>query len=156
MLFLGGVSPDPVEGRKKAVELLESGEALKKFKEMVKIQGGDVKAIDDTSLLPRAAHKIPVKAERAGFVHELNALEVGLVCVALGAGRETVDSDIDPAVGVVLEKKIGDSVEMGSTLAVIHSNTPGVEKIVDRLRKAYTIKEEEARAPTLIHETITT
>ena len=156
MLFLGGVSPDPVEGRKKAVELLESGAGLKKFKEMVEIQGGDVKAIDDTSLLPRAAHKIPVKAEKAGFVHELNALEVGLVCVALGAGRETVDSDIDLAVGVVLEKKIGDSVEEGSTLAVIHANEPDVRNLVDRLRGAYTIKEQKATAPPLIYRVITT
>ena len=156
MLFLGGAAPGPEEGTKKATELLDSGAALAKFKEMVAVQGGETAAIDDPSLLPQAEYRIPVTADRAGYVHALNALEVGLVCVGLGAGRETVDSAIDLAVGVVLEKKIGDRVEEGEALAVLHSNTKDVGNLVERLRGAYSIEEETAEAPTLIHEIIAT
>jgi len=122
MLVLGRVAGDLEEGEKRARAAAADGSGLERFRRMVEAQGGDPRCVDDPTVLPQAAHKIPVPAPRAGAVREIDALSVGTSAMKIGAGRATKESVIDPAVGVVLQKKTGDRVEAGETLAVVHAN----------------------------------
>lgn len=100
---------------------IADGSALKKLAEFVAAQGGDARAVYDPSLLPRAAYTTELPAPETAYVSAIRADAVGRACIALGGGRETKDSVIDLAVGVVLHKKVGDYVEQGESLLTIHA-----------------------------------
>ncbi|REJ38118.1 MAG: pyrimidine-nucleoside phosphorylase, partial [Bacillota bacterium] len=102
---------------------LRSGAALEKFRQLVAAQGGDPGVALNPDLLPRAPVVIDLPSRRAGYVRRINALEVGLTAMSLGAGRATQDDVIDPAVGVVLAVKVGDRVEVGQPLVEIHARS---------------------------------
>jgi pyrimidine-nucleoside phosphorylase len=120
MLLLAGVEATRSAARERVATALTGGEGLAVFRKMVEAHGGDPRAIDDPSRLPRAPHRLPVLAKRAGFVSRVDALAVGLLTVSLGGGRTRVDQRIDPAVGVELAARVGDRVERGSPLAFLH------------------------------------
>ena len=101
---------------------LSSGEALTKFRQLVAIQGGDTRVIDDPSLLAQADHKIEIKATASGYLAEASANYIGMAALVLGAGREKKDDVIDAAVGIEVFCKVGDPINAGDTLAVIHAN----------------------------------
>lgn len=122
MLILGGKAADEEEAKAILMAQLDSGEALNKLKRMVAAQGGDMEQIENPELLPVAELKVGVKAESGGYVDSIQAEEIGIAAMMLGAGRETKDSVIDLAAGVELRKKIGDPVKAGETLAVLHLN----------------------------------
>ncbi len=122
MLCLAGKAADPEAGSLRLKELISSGAALEMLRRLLLSQGGEVRVADDLSLLPRAHHLIAVEALQGGFVHRIKAEAVGLGAMMLGAGRETKESSIDLAVGVVLNKKVGDPVHPGETLAHLHIN----------------------------------
>lgn len=122
MLVLGKVASDIEQGKDKLMEVIENGKALEKLKELVKLQGGDVSFVEDTSKLAKAKHKIEVISESEGFLKSMNAEDIGKYALELGAGRETKDSEINLAVGIVLNKKVDDRVNKGDILAVIHSD----------------------------------
>ena len=122
MLFLGGAAPSVAAGKQVYEKLIASGKAFEKFKQMVELQGGDPRSIDDTSRLPRAQHSIGVLSPRAGFVTSFQCEQVGTACVVLGGGRERKEDSVDPAVGIVLHKKLGDPVSNNEPLATIHHN----------------------------------
>ena len=109
MVVLAKKAPDVETAYEQLKEKLHSGEAFNKFKEFVQAQGGDVAQIENPDLLPKADSIIPVKASQSGYVHQIDALSIGLAAMKLGAGRATKDDMIDMAVGVVLDKKVGDS-----------------------------------------------
>ena len=110
------------EGKELLEENIKNGKGLAKLKEFVKAQGGDASYIDDLSKLPKANHIVEVKAESSGIINKIHAEKFGLIAMELGAGRETKESIIDLAVGIVLNKKRGDKVKVGEVLAYIHSN----------------------------------
>jgi pyrimidine-nucleoside phosphorylase len=119
---------------------LTDGSALRKFAELITAQGGDARVVDDAARLPRAPVQRPVLASTGGVVSRADALEIALAVKALGAGRDRKDATIDPSVGVVLEKKIGDTVAAGETLAVIHARSAGdAEKIAKHVSAAFTV-----------------
>jgi len=122
MLILGRKAKNFKEAKEKLEESIKSGKALHKFKQMVKKQGGDPGVVDDYRLLPWAKHKITIESGQTGYVKSINTLKIGLSAVKLGAGRERLDSKIDPGVGFLIKKKVGDQVEKGENLAVIFSN----------------------------------
>jgi len=122
MLILGRKAKNFKEAREKLEESIKSGKALHKFKQMVKKQGGDPRVVDDYRLLPWAKHKITIESGQTGYVKSINTLKIGLSAVKLGAGRERLDSKIDPGVGFLIKKKVGDQVEKGENLAVIFCN----------------------------------
>jgi len=122
MLILGGKAKNFKEAKEKLEESIKSGKALHKFKQMVKKQGGDPRVVDDYRLLPWAKHKITIESDQTGYVKSINTLKIGLSAVKLGAGRERLDSKIDPGVGVLIKKKVGDRVIKGENLAVIFCN----------------------------------
>src|SRR5262249_34518657 len=94
--------------------------AVATFREMVRLQGGDVRAIDDPSRLPQALYKIEVQAPRDGFVSSIDCEAVGTACVILGGGREKKEDPVDPTVGIIFHKKIADRVAAGEALCTIH------------------------------------
>ena len=121
---------------------IADGTALEKFAEFVEAQGGDRRAVFDTSLLPDAPVKLEALSEESGYVQRIDAEGVGLVSMHLGGGRATAESGIDLAVGVVLHKKRGDAVAAGESLATIHArDAASAESAAALLRRAYTIGE---------------
>jgi pyrimidine-nucleoside phosphorylase len=122
MLHLGGVADTVAAGKKKSEELISSGKALDKFRQMVELQGGDPRAIDDPKKLPQARHQLPVSGSKKGYVASIQSEQVGTACVILGGGRERKEDLVDPSVGIVLQKKVGDAVSAGEALATICYN----------------------------------
>jgi pyrimidine-nucleoside phosphorylase len=140
MLVLGGKAKSDAEARTKLLQVMKDGSAEKKLCEIVKAQGGDPSAITDLSKLPRARLTAPVAAPRAGFVSAIHSEEIGLAAMSLGAGREKTDSIIDPAVGFMLEKKVGDAVKQGEPLVTVHYNDGSkLDAVKARVAAAYTI-----------------
>ena len=134
MLRLAGRAP--VDLRRHLMD----GSALRKFAELIAAQGGDSRVTDDPSRLPAAAVQRPVPAASSGYVARADALEIALAAKALGAGRDRKDATIDLAVGIVLEKKIGDPVAAGQALAVIHArSTEDAVKVTGRVAAAFTV-----------------
>jgi pyrimidine-nucleoside phosphorylase len=122
MLHLGGASNTVAEGKAQSSRLISSGKALEKFRQMVELQGGDARVIDDAKRLPQAQHTMPVTSAKAGYVASIQCEQVGTACVILGGGRERKESDVDPAVGIVLHKKVGDRVDEDESIATIYYN----------------------------------
>ena len=122
MFHLGG-SASVEEGKKLAKEIIASGRGLEKFREMVRLQGGDERVVDDPGRLPQAKHKADVPSPREGLVSAIQCEQVGIASMLLGGGREKKEDSIDPAVGLVLHKKAGDRVARGEPLCTIHYNS---------------------------------
>ncbi|AKQ64290.1 Pyrimidine-nucleoside phosphorylase [Myxococcus hansupus] len=138
MLVLGKKAATIDEAREKLRKVVEDGSAVRKLKEIVQVQGGDPRAIDDYSLLPQAKSTVDVVATRDGFVTGIDTEGVGLAAVALGAGRQRTDSKIDPAVGFTLLKKTGEAVKQGEPVVRVHYNDAGpLENVKARLLAAY-------------------
>lgn len=154
MTVLGGKAETLDEAKEKLQEVIESGKALEKFKVFLSNQGGDGSVVDDVSKLPQAEYQIEVQSETSGYVEEIAAEEMGVASAMLGAGRQTKDDVIDLAVGLVLEKKVGDRVDEGETLAVIHSNRENVEDVKQKVLDNYKIGSNEVNIA-LIKQVIT-
>ncbi|MGN0941218.1 MAG: pyrimidine-nucleoside phosphorylase [Selenomonadaceae bacterium] len=121
MLYVsGGASIE--DCRAMAAQSLDDGSALKKFREMVAAQGGDVSYIDDTSKLPTAKYHVGVVAREDGYLTSVNAEKIGLASMALGAGRAKVGDAIDLAAGITMMKKVGDFVKKGEPYVMLHTN----------------------------------
>lgn len=154
MTVLGGKANTLDEAKEKLQEVIDTGKALEKFKVFLSNQGGDASVVDDVSKLPQAEYQIEVKAETSGYIEEIAAEEMGIASAMLGAGRQTKDDVIDLAVGLVLEKKVGDRVDEGETLAVIHSNSENVEDVKQKIIDNYKIGDNEVNIA-LIKQVIT-
>jgi thymidine phosphorylase len=122
MLHLGGASKTVAEGKQISAQLISSGKAFERFRQMVELQGGDPRAIDDLHKLPKARHTMKVPVENAGYIASMQCEQIGTACVILGGGRERKEDSVDPAVGIVLHKKVDDRVDAGEALATIHYN----------------------------------
>lgn len=152
MLLAGGKVSEETEARALLQRCIEDGSALRKLADFVEAQGGNREAVHDVSLLPAAALQEPLKAEEDGYVSHIACEEVGICSLLLGGGRETKESAIDLSVGIVLEKKVGDAVKAGDTLAVLHANDPDkLAAAKNRLRQAYTIEKERPALRPLIY-----
>jgi pyrimidine-nucleoside phosphorylase len=155
MLSLTGDPKEASQARTKVTEALSSGRALEKFAQMVEAQGGDPRVIDNPTLLPRAAMRRVIESPSEGFVTSVNARTVGRVSMALGAGRETVDSSIDPSVGILLNKKIGDRVGKGEPLCtVLYNQAAKFESVRQQLLEAFVIAPDRVEPPPLIKRVV--
>src|SRR5262249_32615210 len=123
MFFLGQRVNSINEGKQLSAKLIASGEALRKFREMVTLQTGDARVVDDPKRLPQAQHTLDVPAPKAGYVAAIQCEQVGIACVILGGGRERKEDAVDPGVGFVLHKKVGDQVATGEPLCRLHYNS---------------------------------
>ncbi len=122
MIHLGGLTSDLGEARIRAVAALDSGRALDAFRRFIVAQGGDPAFIETPSVLPSAPVVRDAMAPAEGYVDSIDALEMGLTSVELGAGRLTMAGSIDPAVGIELLVSVGDHVEAGRPVARIHAS----------------------------------
>ena len=155
MVVVGEKAETLEEAREMLLAVIEDGSALEIFKQFIKWQGGNEKIVDDVSLLPQAAFKFEVPASEDGFITFMEADEIGTAAMLLGAGRATKESEIDLAVGIILNKKVGDAVSKGDSLATIYSNREDVQDVMDKLTKFIDIEAVKKDAPPLIYEVIT-
>lgn len=156
MLVSSKIASDYEDGVRRIKEALESGAALEKFKEFVVNQGGDSRVAEDYSLLPKAAHTVEIKSEKTGFIEKIEAESVGVSAMILGAGRETKEDELDLSAGIILKKKVGDFVNEGETLAIMHFNRENkLEDAQRRLKNSYIISEEKSEPKKLIYGVVT-
>lgn len=141
IIKLAGKGDNIEENKEKMLEQVKNGNALNKFKELVAKQEGDVSYIEDVEKFPKAKYILPVISTKSGTVEKLNAENVGKIAMMLGAGRICKEDDIIKEVGIELNKKVGDTVEIGEVLAYIHGNDEeSSEKAVIDLRNVYEIE----------------
>jgi len=155
LLVMAGLVADEAEGEARAHEALHSGAGLDKLRAVVAAQGGDVAQIDDPTRLPQASYRAMVEAPRAGYIAAIDAEQVGRASVHLGAGRARKGEAIDPAVGFVLQAKVGERVEEGQPLVEIHARSPAAPaSIREQLLAAYTWSDDPVAAPSLLLGTV--
>jgi pyrimidine-nucleoside phosphorylase len=154
MVFLAGKAESLEEAEELIRGVIKNGKALEKFKEFLANQGGDPSVVDHPEKLPQAAYQIEVPAKTDGVVAEMIADEIGTAAMWLGAGRATKESEIDLAVGLVMNKKIGDPVKAGESLVTIHANRENVDDVIEKLYASIRI-DKQAKAPVLIHDIVT-
>lgn len=142
------------DARSMLVEVMNNGEALKTLKIFLEAQGGDGSVVDHPDTLPQARFIVELEAEQEGYVSEIIADSVGTAAMLLGAGRATKESQIDLAVGLILNKKIGDFVKKGESLVTIHSNQENVDDVMNKLYSSISISGSEVKAPKLIYATV--
>jgi len=155
MLHLGGRVANLEEGRRLAEATLASGAAWDKFRALVAAQGGDLCQIEDPEQLPRARliREIPAPAE--GYLAEVRAYEIGMASVALGAGRTKKGEPVDPAVGILVHRKVGAFVRQGEPLFTVHANDEARLTEAERwLARAVRIQEAPVPPFPHIYETI--
>jgi pyrimidine-nucleoside phosphorylase len=155
MFYLGERSPTVEAGKALSSELIGSGKARAKFHTMVEMQGGDVAAVRDPRRLPKALHTLDVVSPGEGFVAAIACEQVGTACVILGGGRERHEDAVDPAVGLVLHKKVGDRVTRGERLATIHYNSETrAQRAKKLMEESYTIGGAAPAPRPLVHRVI--
>ena len=156
MFYLGERVKTLDDGKKLSADLIASGQAREKFREIVGLQGGDAGVIDDPRRLPRAKQTVDVTSPASGFIAGTQCEQLGVACVVLGGGREKKDDSIDPAVGLEFHKRIGDPVERGQPLCTLHYNSEArLAEARLLVASAYRIEPEKPKTiPPLIHRVI--
>ena len=156
MLVLAKTVDTFEEGVEKIREAISSGSALEKLKVFIENQGGDKRVVDDYSLLPQANIVVPIKAHRSGYISRIEAEEVGVSAMILGAGRETKDDELDLAAGIILNNKVGDYVNEGDILATMYLNKEEkFESAKERFIGAYSIVDEKVEPKKLVYGVVT-
>lgn len=154
MFLLGGRVATLSEGRTLAGEMIASGRARDTFREIIRLQGGDPAVVDDPGRLPKAQHTKRLMAPQAGYITAIQCEQVGTASMMLGGGREKISDRVDPAVGLVLEKKVGDAVEAGQTLCTMHYNSDArLCESLDLLAGSFEIGPQPPSIPALIRKT---
>ena len=156
MFYLGGVAKTIDQGKRLSEQIVASGKAFDRFRQMVELQGGDVSAIDDPARLPGTDHRVDVPSPKAGYVTAITCEQIGTACVILGGGRERKEDSVDPAVGIVVRKKIGDKVSVGEPLCTIHCHSDAqAARAKSLLEESYQIAAEPpANKQSLVHRVI--
>jgi pyrimidine-nucleoside phosphorylase len=154
MLLLSGIARDTRSAKSMLEDALKKGRAREKFREIIEAQGGDVRVLDDPlKVLPHAKYTKDACAEKTGYVASIDTRAVGMASVLLSAGRLKKEDTIDPGAGIIVRKKIGDHVEAGEPLAVLHySNDRNLVEAKQMLNGAYMIGDTRPELPPLIHE----
>lgn len=139
------------EARRLLIEKLDDGSALKKFAEFVEAQGGDSAPVFNTELLPQASIVREVTSPVDGYVSHIESDRVGISAMKLGGGRETKESEIDLSVGILINKKVGDSVKKGEKIATLYANDNAkLEAALSELEQSYSYSQTPVERPELI------
>ncbi len=151
MIVFSGIETDKAKAKELMKKAIESGAAFDKFVQFIEAQGGDASFARDINKFAPAKHIVPLLAESDGYVHAIKAEAIGLASMSLGGGRETFDDVIDMAVGVVLNKKVGDEIKKGEPICFIHANDESkIAHASDMIRKATSIQPEKCNHMDLI------
>lgn len=151
MVMLGKRAASLEEGIERCKDVVKNGRAYEKFLEMVKRQGGDASFVEQPEKYPRPKYSEKVTVSQTGIVTGIDPLELGFAAIALGAGRTRVDDVIDPKAGIVLTKKVGEQVQEGDTVAVLHTDKRDIlGTAADRIRAAFRVGAAKPRATPLI------
>ena len=148
MLKVCGIGDDIENNKQLILDSINSGKAFEKFKELVIAQGGDKSFIEDTSKFEKAAYQLELKASQNGYIKEIDSYKIGEYCMNLGAGRKRKEDSINHKVGIILKKKIGDYIEEGENLAIVHTDDENIN--LDELNGAYVISNEVVEKPKVI------
>ncbi|MBR5301928.1 MAG: thymidine phosphorylase [Clostridia bacterium] len=155
MLIASGIAADVEDGKARMMQALKSGAGLKKLKEMIEAQGGDGRVCDELAYLPHAAYKISVPALSDGYVAEMDTTAIGYVAQSLGAGRQKKTDVIDPAVGLIMDVRLGDEVKAGDSLATLYLNKRELaDDAVVRMQQAVEIAQEKPQLPPLVYAAV--
>lgn len=140
MIVFSGIENDKAKAKELMRNAIESGAAFDKFVQFIEAQGGDASYAKDLNKFAPAKHIVPLLAESDGYVHAIKAEAIGLASMSLGGGRETFDDVIDMAVGIVLNKKVGDEIKKGEPICYIHANDESkISHAAEMIRKATSI-----------------
>lgn len=154
MLMQGKVAESKEEARKMLEEAIKSGRAFEKFKEMVKAQGGNIKMIEDTSLLPKSKFMTEIKAERDGNVKVLHSEKLGILAMHLGAGRATKEDDVNHAVGIKINCKKGDKIKKGDVICYVYHDSKLSDEWIKQLHESFVLTDEEVAKSRLIEKVL--
>ena len=156
MLVQAKVCQSVEEAKDKLREVVENGAAFEKLCQMVEAQGGDVSYIRNPEKFEVSKNVIEIRSDFNGYIKEINALEIGISAMKLGAGRETLEDEIDMSAGIVLDKKIGAKVAEGDLLCTVYTNKPREEylPVLNEIKAAYQFSEEEVEILPVIREVI--
>ena len=156
ILVQGKVVSTREEGEALARAKIKDGSALNKFKAMVKAQGGDVSYIDNPSQFVVSKHHEEVYADADGYVGRIDCLEIGVAAMQLGAGRATKDDVIDPAAGIIVDKKVGAKVSKGDKLADIYTDVDAVsyQPVIVDIQRAFKLQKDEVTPRPIVYEII--
>jgi pyrimidine-nucleoside phosphorylase len=154
MLVLAGIARDRADAAAMCRSALDSGRALERLRSIIERQGGNPRVIDDYNLMPQAPEEHTIRAERDGFVSALDAGLIGRASVALGGGRDQVDDEIDPGVGIMLPATVGDPVRKGDALLrVRYRSKERLETALPLILQSIRISESpETAVPLVIDE----
>ena len=156
MLIASGIADTEEKALDMLNKALDSGAGLRKLKEMITAQGGDCRVCDDVSLLPQAPVLYPVRAQEEGYLAHVNGTALGLAAQRMGAGRMRKEDVIDPAVGFVMEKRIGDHVQPGDVLCTLHaSSEENAKETEQRILSALSFTKERAPRARLLYALVT-
>ena len=155
MLLLAGTVKTATEARVILEKSISSGAALAKFREIVTAQGGDGRVVDDPARLPQARLRVEVTSATGGYVQAIGAMEIALAALKLGAGRVKAEDAVDHAVGFSALVKIGERVEAGGVLAVVHaSSDAALAEARESVAEAIRFSAKPVQAPRLVDEVI--
>jgi pyrimidine-nucleoside phosphorylase len=140
MLLLGGVQKSRAEARRRLERALADGSAFERFSRMVRAHGGNGRAVEHPETLPSARAKRAILATKSGIVTHADPLELGWVAVALGAGRRRAEERVDPAAGIELLRVVGERVERGEPIALLHAKSRSlIDAVTDRAKQAFRV-----------------
>ena len=155
MIHLAKITPTLDGARELAENKLVDGSGYRKFKEVIQAQGGNAQALDKFELLPNATGMREIASPRAGYVSAINAEDIGRASTRMGAGRDRKDDRIDPAVGVILEVKMGEKVDAGSVLCrLYYTSEDHVEEAAEMVEGAFRVSSQKAEDRELILEVV--
>lgn len=152
MLMQGKITSDEAEADKILRENIKNGKAFLKFKEMVRSQGGNVDQIDDLDLLPKSKHIEDMKSKEEGYISKINSEELGILSMKLGGGRKKKEDKINYAVGIIMDKKVGDYVKIGDSLGQIHYDDLLDKQLIDSFYQAYEFSKNKVEKIKVIEE----
>ncbi len=154
MCILGGAFKDYDKAYKYLEKSIQSGKALDKFRELIRIQGGDERVIDKPDLLPSAKNSYKLIASNKGYIESIDAEAIGISAMLLGAGRRTKDDKIDFGAGISLHKKIGDFVKKGDILCILKTNMDEFNEAKERIRGAFLVSDKKPETKPYIYHII--
>lgn len=154
MTVLGGAFKDFDTAYAKLQDIINSGKAVEKLKEFIQIQGGNPDIVDHPEKLPQAKYHIEVKASKSGYIHSMQAESIGIAAMLLGAGRKTKEDKIDFAAGITLTKKVGEIVNAGDTICVLHTNLNDWIEAEKEVLNSYMISENKPEPIKYIYKVI--